>query len=493
MIMKSFKILFILPALVILALGVSCNKKNSDDDTLYVYTTSTSSTLVSSFRLQADAEVMAHLDSVYFTIDPERGLIYNADSLPKGTNISSLKATVAFRSSIGKAVFNVMDADHVSTEHEYSSASSTAMDFRYGVVLAVTSLDGLHTKEYTVKVNVHQQEPDTLVWPMAYRRNLPASAHENYAVGTAHFDGAYWCLLHSSDGFVMSKAATPSGPWTQPDVEFGFEPDAATLTASDDALYLLDVNGNLCYSTDGLNWSQAGVKWKSLIGGYGDRVLGVTAEPYCYDEYPRRDDYEPVPIAHDFPIAGASQLMVTTADWAVADQAVMAGGVTAQGELISHSWGYDGNSWAIISGSQNVLPAIEAPTVFSYYTFTTDETTLVTTKHETMMLMGGKLSDGSLNTATYVSKNRGISWTKGGTALSMPNVQAPFYGASAQVCIKQIPAAAGSNGAQRRVAQVANQWDCPYIYIFGGYDSHGNLQNNIWQGVLTRFTFKPLQ
>ena len=480
--------------LLALTLGVSCNKKSSDDDTLYVYTTSTSSTLVQSFKLQANSDVMAHLDSVYFTIDPERGLIYNADSLPKGTDVSKLKVTVGFRSSISKAVFSVMDSTRQATEYEYTSSSSSEMDFRYGVVLAVTSYDGLFTKEYTVKVNVHQVEPDTIVWPQADRRNLPGATDDNYAVGTACMGDAYWCLLHNSDGYVLSKATTPAGGWTRVDAQFGCEPNAATLTASDNALYLLDVNGNLYSSSDGASWTAAGVQWAALLGGYNDRVLGVTAQPYCYDEYPRRDGYVPAQIADNFPVSGTSQLMVSDADWAVSSQAVLVGGITAAGEYSSRSWGYDGNTWAVISSTQNALPAIEGATVFSYYTFTTDENTLVTTKQETMLLMGGKLSDGALNTVTYVSKNRGISWTEGGSSLAMPNVLTPFYGATAQVCTKTLSAAAGTGAAApRRVAQISNQWECPYIYIFGGYDGHGNLQNNVWQGVLTRLTFKPLQ
>ena len=71
-----------------LASFTSCNKDNDNDDS-YSYSSSTQTTLVTGFALQADAKVLSNLDSVHFTVDFDRGLIYNADSLPKGTDISA--------------------------------------------------------------------------------------------------------------------------------------------------------------------------------------------------------------------------------------------------------------------------------------------------------------------------------------------------------------------------------------------------------------------
>ena len=83
-----------LPALV------SCNKDKDDDNSTYSYSESEQTTLVTGFALQADADVLASLDSVHFTIDYNNGLIYNADSLPVGTDISALKVTVDFLNTV---------------------------------------------------------------------------------------------------------------------------------------------------------------------------------------------------------------------------------------------------------------------------------------------------------------------------------------------------------------------------------------------------------
>ena len=38
-----------------------------------------------------------------------------------------------------------------------------------------------------------------------------------------------------------------------------------------------------------------------------------------------------------------------------------------------------------------------------------------------------------------------------------------------------------------------DEWDCPYIYLFGGKDSHGQTYNTLYRGVIEWFRFKPLQ
>lgn len=44
-----------------------------------------------------------------------------------------------------------------------------------------------------------------------------------------------------------------------------------------------------------------------------------------------------------------------------------------------------------------------------------------------------------------------------------------------------------------RAVKPIESWDCPYIYLFGGTDLTGTLNDSVWRGVLNRLTFKPLQ
>ncbi len=44
-----------------------------------------------------------------------------------------------------------------------------------------------------------------------------------------------------------------------------------------------------------------------------------------------------------------------------------------------------------------------------------------------------------------------------------------------------------------RAVTPITEWDCPFIYLFGGYDEQGVLVGNIWRGAINRLIFKPLQ
>ena len=54
-----------------------------------------SSAAVRAFSLAKNDSVMANLDSVFFSIDLIKGVIFNADSLPKGTDVTHLVPVIS--------------------------------------------------------------------------------------------------------------------------------------------------------------------------------------------------------------------------------------------------------------------------------------------------------------------------------------------------------------------------------------------------------------
>ena len=84
----------------------SCNSSNDEPTSGEIISSSSNtSTLVSSFTLGSNKKVLYNLDSVYFSIDQEKNLIYNADSLPKGTDVSHLTVSVNFPTAIVTALW----------------------------------------------------------------------------------------------------------------------------------------------------------------------------------------------------------------------------------------------------------------------------------------------------------------------------------------------------------------------------------------------------
>ena len=478
----------------------SCNKKDEPDtNTESEYSVySTTSTLVSAFSLQANTKILSGLDSVTFAIDQEKGEIYNADSLPCGTRVTALLVNLTCASTVSSAQFIVKNGNvQNDTTIEYKSSSTDSIDFSGDVTLRVTSYDKQHTRDYKVKVNVHQQEPDVIVWDQSRRRDLPNVSSTLKASKTVMVNDDFLCLINDNGNFVLSNAEDPlAGSWNKTVVSFPFVPNVSSFNATPDALYILDETGELYTSDDmGNTWVHCGVAWTTIIGAYDERVMGVRYDgtTWVHDEYPRRDGFVPETIDDDFPVSGMSQLVMASNEWSANQQAMCAGGVLANGDLTNAVWGYDGERWGLMSIDGDVLPAMSDASLFRYYTYTQSSTSASPVQHVTWMLVGGKLANGDLNSITYTSRNQGINWSKGASGVQLPNVVPVFSGAQVYVFDRTLGASSPRlmSYDPGQVTPV-NEWDCSYIYLFGGYASNGNALNNVWEGVLRRLTYKPV-
>ena len=161
---------YVIAMIALLALAVSSCKDKKETEEVETYSTSATNALVLSFRLQNSKNVSAKLDSVHFTIDPVRGQIYNVDSLPVGTNISSLLTTVSFRSSVRQAKYYLTYSKNGTVQRDtitYRSASTDSMNFTGTVRLEVTSYDGTVTRNYDVHINLNKTL--FLVWHFCTR------------------------------------------------------------------------------------------------------------------------------------------------------------------------------------------------------------------------------------------------------------------------------------------------------------------------------------
>ena len=102
------------------------------------------SVVISKFALQANDDIMENLDTVFFTIDLDRGLVYNADSLPVGTNVSSLKVDMTYAEG-SSAEFQVTGGEWMrDTVFKYNSEDS--IDFTGDVKFKIISRDMMNEK-----------------------------------------------------------------------------------------------------------------------------------------------------------------------------------------------------------------------------------------------------------------------------------------------------------------------------------------------------------
>ena len=485
-------ILAVLVMLSSLPLLSSCNK--DDDNNTYSYSTSKQTTLIRAFALQADSKVLESLDSVKFTVDYDRGLIYNADSLPVGTDITKLKVVVEFLNTVNSAVFNISDATvQADTAINYTTSMTQTIDFTGKTILTVTSADGSQVKNYDVKVLVHQVEPNMLVWAQSWRRDLPGYDYDLQAFKAVEKGSLMYALTWNGSQCALLTASEPSqATWNKQMLSLPFTPRVKTLVATDESLYMLAMDGTLYTSTEGMEWTSCGVKWYSLLGAYSDRVLGIVSDgdDYIYDEFPRPEGYSTSVVDESFPVSHSSNMVVVQNDWSSAPQAMIVGGVASDGHVIKDTWGYDGHHWGKINNiHSDALPCVADATLFSYYTFKSLSGVRRYAQQSTWYLMGGRKTDGSLNGDIYLSNTQGITWFKGDSTITQSDFMPKFYGAQAFVCEEMLQA---SRRMPSRVTAPITTWQCPFIYLYGGYNAEGVLLPNVWRGVYNRLTNDPV-
>ena len=131
---------------------------------------------VTSFSLAKDDSVVAALDSVYFSIDLVGARIFNADSLPVGTDVSKLIIKVGTSSASACDITFPIPGTKRDTTINIIESPNDSINFSEGPVqMVVKSYDGQAQRAYTVSVNVHKEIPDTLLWQTAAERSLPSA------------------------------------------------------------------------------------------------------------------------------------------------------------------------------------------------------------------------------------------------------------------------------------------------------------------------------
>lgn len=500
--MKKFA--FYLLIAIITGGVVSCNSDSTDEPT---YTSS--NVAVTSFSLEENDNILENLDSVYFSIDLNKALIYNADSLPYGTDISRLVVTIV-TNGCSVADLIIPRGENLSdTTINYMTNSTDSIDFSHGpVTFHLVSPDGLNQADYKISVNVHQMKPDSLYWNRLARRNLPSTFYVPAEQKTIEYNGKAVCLTRSSSEYCIATSNHPdNNEWKYASVAFGFNPNINSLNATTEALYILDTDGNLYTSTDGTKWDACNVTWHHIYGGYGSSLLGVKKQDntYFHVTYPETTE---TPVASSCPVSGTSTLLTFENKWNTTPQAIFIGGECSDNRIVGSTWGYDGTTWVEISATS--IPARKNMTIFPYFTYKTDSDNWNITKYTTLVAMLGVNEGGEPQKDVYISLDQGIHWKLADDLMQLPenipamfNAQALVYSSTLQsrstgsvweqFASKKLPRwwVIESNELSRATTPIS-EWECPYIYLFGGQNQSGTTYNTVWKGVINRLSFKPL-
>ncbi len=481
----------------------SCNKKTETEEEIYM---PASSVAVTNFSLKAKTGTKVKLDSVFFSIDLTHGVIFNADSLPVGTDVTKLVPVISYASS-ASAVTLTQSGGKYTGEIDYKTNPSDSVDFSGKVVLKITAEDKTTTRSYDIKVNVHTMDPDSLIWDRVETLKMPSRMGSPEQQKTVGYKDTSYTLVKESDGSYTLAVATDLqvGEWEVHVPTLDFEPDVRTLNATSDQLFLLDSTGTLHTSADGLTWENTGCIWTNIIGAYDDAMLGMRSEggKLLHTCWPADAGYAETPVSSDFPLSEYTDFVQFSNRWTTLPVGFLVGGRLADGSLTDKTWGFDGDHWAVLS--EGMTPKISGATLVPYFVYRKTSSSLMQTEFSVWMLIGGIRFDGKSNRTIYVSYDNGVNWYAAETSMqpsdnfpSLRNLDGIMAEWPKDASLESNWTVSGSRGetgmarVKYNVEYYKVYWDCPYIYIFGGTKEDGSLNCDIWRGVLNRLSFVPL-
>ncbi len=489
MTMKKRCHFFPLLAAIATLLLSACNSKSDEEEAVYTPSTNVA---VTAFSLKANSDVAPKLDSVFFAIDLREGVIFNADSLPVGTDISSLVPVITYPSTVGAA-----SIETVNGTFDYISFPGTAHNFTGPVKLTLTAQDGTTQRSYNIKINVHKQNPAQLLWSQTSLSKLPATDSNPAKQKTFRFKESTYCYVADADGTLkLSTIDDGAAEWTSSTLAIPFKPDLRSATPGDNRIYILSTEGELYSSEDGKSWTDCGIKWECITGAYLESVTGIRTESgrrihtaWPTGSLPESDTSEM------FPVSGFTNCGTIITDWSPWPSIFVYGGQLENGQLSESSWGFDGEKWAIISANKG--PAIENAMLIPYWLSRPTSTMWLTDDRDAWLLIGGTNSDGTYNRNVWYSYDNGVNWFKGADTLTLPEELPGFSNADAVVYLQPRSASAeGWKKSPRRLPVTVEGttilWECPEIYIYGGELPTGETANTTWRATLARFTFTPI-
>lgn len=440
-----------------LAMALSSCLKTEDEIVIEL----TKNCQIKSFTLSSDS--VSGLSSVKFTIDQLTGRIFNLDSMPYGTKIEKVVCTIEVASSYDVAGVEVSPYALPDSTY-YLSSLSDSIDFSAPVKITVHAYDGMTTKTYIAQVNIHQVNPDTMIWAEAANPMLPVAVRAQKTVET-NFEGkaSYFSYVEpvNGDGYQLYQAAV-SDPtqWTQLSLS-GLPADSVQLlqmTYYNNVLYVAAGNGTLYRSTDGQNWSvvegaptvrvlfgeiKAGIRQQAVLAAAADNEGTLV---FCT----MNEEGEwttGISVPETFPASGFTTLQYESMHY---QYLMVVGGRSIENQLLNTTWTTsNGLAWErLASGTKS---------------FTQREGAMATHYDEQLYLIGGLDADQKGLKDMYRSIDYGVTWTLVDSMLVLPE---EFEG----------------RGFASIIVDQTN-----FINLFGGKTSReGNDINQLWRGRINR-------
>lgn len=252
------KSLLLLLALVLLA--SSCSEKDNVVSTSNDYCYISSVILGNVKRKVQNTNVTFSAVDYEMTINQRTNNIENRDSLPYGSQLSRVIATIHFDGS-------TLAYREKGSNSEWTSYNATdSLDLTKPLELFLTSNDNQSSRIYTLKVNVHQQEGDSLFWKQC--DNNVAELTDMTDMKAFVLNNKLFVLGQKASGITLAERSSTEaeGEWTEtPVTDLPATTNIQTLRQYEDMLYLSTSDGSIFSSADAKGWRQEGSTYSAPL------------------------------------------------------------------------------------------------------------------------------------------------------------------------------------------------------------------------------------
>lgn len=392
---------------------------------------------------------VAEKDSMYvtFDIDQLNHVIFNQDSLPYGSESQLDSIRIKTMTVSGYITSGLLDT--VFTAPKLVDLT-TSINSDNGLKFVVHSPDGSVSNQYLLKVNVHRQDPDSMVWkpittlPTGFETATLSGNQKTVAFGNTLLIYDY-SNLSSIRAFVTPTSALQ---WSTQSVN-GLPQDIrmSSLVQFSNKLFANTQSGDVYSSADGLTWSKVPALSNhvvTLVAGLEHSlaaIVQVEGESYYATSKSEQEEWTIGEKAETgFPIENLYAAVFYNG--AGLERAIVTGGNLASETSVLPWLTQDGLGWAKLESSSTAFsPLLKSPAVFYY--------------NNRLYMLGAGLRK-------LYSSTTGISWTENNSHFVLdPSMDGAAY---FSVTIDQ------EN----------------YIWMV----TSGNGSNRIWKGRLNKYGFK---
>jgi hypothetical protein len=408
---------------------------------------------IASFSLSNDS--IAGLANVIFTIDQVNGKIFNKDSMPFGTVIDEkVLCNMTFEIySTGVLIMPQATGDTIN----WTGSTSDSIDFSQPVLIKVYAPDNETTKTYEAQINVHQVNPDSMVWNKFLTIAEGHTFKEMKVVETA---GSYCVFAKENDVVKLFKSEISALEFSEIALT-GFPENAvlSSITEYHTDLFVTTEEGTVYTADNWAEWLPTDMVGITTILGVlpknsliADSVLcciqnvNSTLKFCTYNPAKIRTTGDDVP--EDFPVTGFSNV---TYEIMYYPHLIIASGRDRSGNLTHKAWDtMDGLMWAPLTNEKMPFADSEGASIARY--------------DNLLFLIGGLDMGGNAISETYFSKDNGVTWND--TIFFPDEYQSKAF--STLIVDKD-----------------------KYMLLFGGKTAKdGNMVNELWRGRINRFGFK---